>query len=54
MQKPPNVISYLHLLNIADLNQVLTLGHALLHSELLMQSMAGLSLAPGILLSGRH
>ena len=54
MQKPPNVISYLRLLNIAYFNQVLTLGHALLHSELLMQSMAGLSLAPGIHQSGRH
>ena len=54
MQKLPNVMSYLHLLNIADLDKILTFGHALRRSELLMQSMAGLSLAPGILQFGRR
>jgi hypothetical protein len=42
------------LLHVAYLDEILTLGHALLRSELLMQSMAGLSLAPGIHQSVRH
>ena len=45
---------YFGLLHVADLDEILTLGHALLRSELLMQSMAGLSLAPGIHQSVRH
>jgi hypothetical protein len=45
---------YLTLFDVTHLDEVLTLGHALLRSELLMQSMAGLSLAPGIRQSAQH
>ncbi len=41
-------------LHVTNFDEILTFGHALLRSELLMQSMAGLSLAPGIPRSELH